>query len=289
MYSGKGPLQHERSDAMLNQKRLPEAYERKSTFLRRAVSGIRGELSSARFATRPLPRVRFVIFAQGRTGSTLLTSTLNTHSQITCMDEILSAPRVAPIRFVSHAARRSGAPCFGFHVKIYQLLAWQRVKDPASFLQKMHMCGWKIVYLWRENLLEQVVSNIFAEASGRYHFWSGDRADRLDRVHVCTRRLLESMDSRDRCLGEEGAALRGVPHLKLNYERDLRSPETQPATFRRLQGHLEVDPEDISPRIQKSVRKPVADLIKNYTEVREALAGTRFERFLTETQAERSA
>lgn len=64
---------------------IPEAYENRplGQMIR---AGLRKELHFATYVLRPSPSVKFVIFAQGRSGSTLLTSTLNTHSQITCFD-----------------------------------------------------------------------------------------------------------------------------------------------------------------------------------------------------------
>ena len=48
---------------------------------------------------------RFVIFAQGRTGSTLLTSSLDSHPEIRCADEILGRPRGDPKAYVENRAR----------------------------------------------------------------------------------------------------------------------------------------------------------------------------------------
>ena len=93
---------------LLRRKTLPEAYEHRPVG-RMIRAGLRNELKTARHALRSRPPVRFVMFAQGRTGSTLLTSTLDTHPQIACRDEILGLPRAMPRRFVETAARGSGA------------------------------------------------------------------------------------------------------------------------------------------------------------------------------------
>jgi fatty acid/phospholipid biosynthesis enzyme len=78
---------------------LHESYEQRpigSMILK----GLRNELKMAGYRLNPSPSTRFVIFAQGRTGSTLLTSTLDTHPQITCNDEIRSD------KSISDAVRR---------------------------------------------------------------------------------------------------------------------------------------------------------------------------------------
>ena len=53
---------------------LTQAYEHRPIG-RMIRAGLKSALKTARHAFRPQPPVRFVIFAQGRTGSTLLTST----------------------------------------------------------------------------------------------------------------------------------------------------------------------------------------------------------------------
>src|SRR5680860_1722807 len=82
--------------------------------------------------------------------------TRHAYSQIACKDEIVCLPRAFPIRFVENAARASGAETFGFHVKVYQLTSWQRIDNHREWLARMQGRGWKIIYLWRDNLLRHV-------------------------------------------------------------------------------------------------------------------------------------
>ena len=243
-------------------------------------AGLRNELKTARHLFRPRPPVRFVIFAQGRTGSTLLTSTLDTHPQITCRDEILGLPRALPHQFVENAARGSGAEAFGFHVKIYQLTSWQRVRDVHGWLSALRGRGWKIIYLRRENLLRHVVSNVFAEAAGAYHHPSGTTTKRPERITLDIARLRQGIDGRQRNLTAERQALSGLEHLELVYERDLEKPGSHAQTFARIQSFLGVEEVDLAPRLRKAVAMPLDELIENYEDVRAMLSGTPDEAFL---------
>lgn len=45
--------------------------------------------------------------------------------------------------------------------------------DVGGWLTALRRRGWKIPYLRRENLLRQVVSNVFAEAAGACHHPDG--------------------------------------------------------------------------------------------------------------------
>ena len=264
---------------LLRRKGLTEADEHRPIG-RMIRAGLKSELKTARHALRPRPPVRFVIFAQGRTGSTLLTSTLDAHSQIACRDEILGLPRAMPQRFVENAARGSGARAFGFQVKIYQLTSWQRVDDVGGWLAAMRDRGWKILYLRRENLLRHVVSNVFAEAAGTYHHRDGTQTSRQERIMLPVERLRAGIEGRRRNLSAERAALAGLEHLELVYERDLEQPERQKATFAKIQDFLGVAPEPLRPSLKKAVAKPLDALIENYDEVQRTLAGTEDEVFL---------
>ena len=258
---------------------MPETYESRpiGQMIR---AGLRNEVKTARHALRPVPPVRFVIFAQGRTGSTLLTSTLNSHPRITCQDEILGQPRAFPMRFVENAARASNDRCFGFHVKIYQLTSWQRVDDVHGWLSALQGRGWKILYLRRENLLRHVVSNVFAEAAGSWHHRTGAATKRPDRITLPLDRLRGGIEGRRRNLAAERGALEGLDHLELVYERDLEVPEAQADTFARIQSYLGVDTVALSPSLRKAVAKPLDELLENYDEVRAFLSGTPDEAFL---------
>lgn len=264
-----------------------KAYAKRSPFLvssYRAVRiiwpGFKCGLKTVRYSFSPPPTVRFVIFAQGRTGSTLLCRTLNTHPQITCEDEILGPQRAFTKRFIENAAKDSGDQCFGFHVKIYHLTASQRIRDVHEWLADVQARGWKIIYLRRENLLRHVVSNVFAESSGAYHYGHGDTKERPDRILLPAQRVREGIAGRRRHLAAERAALEGLEYLELVYEQDLERPETQEKTFKRIQDYLGVDNYALHTTTSKSVTKPLDELIYNYEEVQKVLSETGDEGFL---------
>jgi hypothetical protein len=258
---------------------VPEVYEHLPVG-RMLFLGLRGELKIVHHAWRALPKTRFVIFAQGRTGSTLMTSTLDRHSAICCHDEILCLPRAFPLPFIANTARASAAPCFGFHVKIYQLLAWQRVRDAGIFLQEMHRRGWKIIYLWRENALRHVVSNVYAEASGAYYSRAGSTGAKPERVYIPLERVHHDIAMRLRMREAEKRVLGDLPYFELCYERDLENAQAQSDSFRRVQQFLGLEIEELVPELKKRVDRPLPDLIDNYAEIAAALSGTPHKRYL---------
>lgn len=248
---------------------VPEAYERRPYF-RRLLKGARQELKFALRACNAAPERKFMIFAQGRSGSTLLTSTLDSHPDIRCDDEILIVPRLFPRRFVKTAARQVPAQAYGFHVKITQLHAWQGIHDIGNFLRDMEQDGWRIIYLWRDNLLRQVVSNVFAEAAGTYHMDGGQA--RPPSVTLTLDRLAYEMDWRTRLRAAEEAAVQGRNVFEIVYERDLLEPVRQAETFAALQQVIGVSSTPLQPRLKKMVLNPLSELLSNYDEVADWLS-----------------
>ena len=258
---------------------IPEAYENQPLRARLA-PGLKAELKAMRHRLRPLPHKRFFIFAQGRSGSTLLTSSLDSHPDIRCLDEILAQPRLRPINFVENVGRGSRASCFGFHVKCYQLSRWQRVRDLSDFLSQMVRRNWLIIYLWRENVVNHALSNQFAEQVGKYHITADDRHSLPKTIHVDVSRALKDMEGRERTRAWERNALAELPHIEIRYERDLLAPDVRARTLENIQRHIGVDPASLSSPLKKAVNRPLRDLVSNYEEFETALRGTEFERWL---------
>lgn len=245
---------------------IPEVYETRAYF-RRLIKGARQELRYTLRSSHPPPPSKFVIFAQGRTGSTLLTSTLDRHPAIHCEDEILIVPRAFPQRFIELSARQKAAQAYGFHVKITQLHAWQGIHDVAAFLCEMQKNGWKIIYLWRENALRHVVSNVFAEASKAYHM-DGSQ-ERPNTIELPLNRLSKDIEFRMHLRDAEKSALRDLDFFAICYERDLMRPEDQLRTFASLQHVIGVTGTALQPKLKKMVIKPLSELLSNYDEVAE--------------------
>lgn len=236
----------------------------------------------APWATRAVgrPETRFVLFAQGRTGSSLLRSLLNAHPEIHCADEVLGPRAVLfPVAHVERLARLTEAPVWGFKVKVYQLTRHQGLADPHAFLAALAERGHRIIHLRRRNLLRQAVSNAVAVGSGRYLHAEGDEPgvvtvnlDPAETIEVMRRRLAHA--------AAEDAALAGLEHLDVVYEDDLLDPARHQATADRVVGYLGREPQPVATRMRRSGSPHLSDQVENWDEVAAALAGTEFEAFV---------
>ena len=226
-------------------------------------------------------RRRFLVFAQGRAGGTLLGTLLDDHPEIRCEGEVLYRPVALP-RVWCHAGRaRHRGVVFGCRVKIYQLTAFQRVRDVHGWLRSMHRVGWQIVYLRRDNLLRQVLSGAVLSETGVFHR-TVDDPTAATRVRVDLPTTLELLDVRASILEDEADALRDLPHLELHYERDLLTPEAQAAAMPRAFEFLGLDDHPVRSRLRRTGAERLEDQVENYQELVDALTGTPHERFLVD-------
>ncbi len=232
--------------------------------------------SSRRGSGAALPHTRFVIFGQGRTGSSLLRSLLNTHPDVRCEGEILAEHVAQPLQLVESYALASPRPVFGFKVKIYQLSDTQHV-DPAAFLGELVGAGYRIIYLRRNNLLRHAISNSFAEMRGTYHDHSAGPRPALT---VDPAALIEVMGRRQAHLDREAAVLAPYEYVQVDYEADLLRPECHQPTADRVFRALDLDPVTVATDLSRSVSGDLTQRIANYADLEKALEGTPFSRFL---------
>lgn len=215
------------------------------------------------------PQRRFVIFAQGRSGSTLLTDLLNSHPQIYCADEILTWPRRWPQAFAAACSVGHRAEVYGFKVKLYQLTEAQQLTDPGAFLRGMHASGWQVIHLRRQNVLRQALSAMVAEQRDVFHL--AVDAEGPAPVHIDVDNLLWRAQQRQEFGVAEEQALDGIPHLRLSYEDDLLEPAAQGETAGRVFSWLGLPPAAVSVRLRKIVPDELDRIVSNHREVLDAV------------------
>lgn len=227
---------------------------------------------------------KFVIFAQGRTGSTLLVNLLDKHPDIKCDSEILHFKRVGklffPIKFVKSKAKLCEKDYYGFKVKIYQLnsnIKPSQNINPEKFIANLHKSGWKVIYLKRKNLLRQVISNRVRGKSGRPHFWTDEKVI-IPKINIDYGILIEGIKRREGYLIDEEKILKNVPHLKVVYEDDLLNDKTK--IMKKIFKYLGVSYYPVKTDLKRTSKDKLSDYILNYGEIREKISKTRYSKYL---------
>jgi hypothetical protein len=230
-------------------------------------------------------KLRFVLFAQGRTGSTLLGSLVESHPSASFGHEVLRG-RVHSPRLYVESLRAAALPnAWGFHVKLYQLMDWQGVDDPAGWLRRMHDDGWLIVNLRRENLLRHALSNFTLnavkaqDAGARGRFLEGDGRER-PRIRVDPEELLLAIRHRELAGQLDDLVLGDLARLTIFYERDLCEPARRQGVLDELFGGLGLPAHPVSTAMRKINAGSIGDIVDNYDEIASCIGNSAYARFL---------
>jgi LPS sulfotransferase NodH len=168
---------------------------------------------------------------------------------------------------------RPGIDAVGFKLMYSQLTRISKPLMPALWLKRV-----RIIHLIRRNVLDVVLSKEAGAArGGKLHARDGNHVERV-RLRLDTEKLIRRMTLHERAIA--GARVRfkrvGLPYREVVYE-DLAADESR---FAPLFEFLGVEPAPVSSSLQKLNPSAHEELIENYGEVRDALAGTQYEPLL---------
>lgn len=236
---------------------------------------------------QPEPKTAFVIFAQGRTGSTLLQSLLNTHPDIYCDGEILSRVLQRRILFPryrvssrSRLAHTQGCSTYGFHLKIWQLHQ-QGCSDVRKFLESLSTSGYRIIYLRRENSARQVISGQIARRTV-YHIGNNESPRRNNvRLELDPDKVVRRIAAVQDYHQQEAAALAEINHLALTYERHLLESENHQSTADLVFSYLGLQSAPVSTGLARTGSDNLSDRILNHEELERSLEAAGYGHFLS--------
>lgn len=220
-----------------------------------------------------MPKTRFFIFGQGRSGTTLLKQLINSHPVVICDGELLNIKdryitnkyllKVAyrlPVSYFNLRATYSKADIYGFTLLFHQC------RNPEKIIRKMNASGWKIVLLDRENIFEQALSYLTAFKTNYWHRWN-DQQKEVPKIFIPKDELAARLDSLSALKKKENAIMQQVDHLKLVYEKDLSANENWQKTANRVFDFLGVEHHTVKATLRKTYPLPYSGIISNYGEL----------------------
>lgn len=232
----------------------------------------------------------FVVISHGRSGSTLLTKSLDLHPDVSCPGEVFNA-------IESHrVAGRSGAyqdgddpvafcreelfpiegetqPCCGFKLHFNQMRQDENALALWTWLESN--TDIRVILLRRENLFDSYVSQQRAMAAGKWR----RRPDQpvpeayIRPIAIDPQHCLRNMRNSSRRIEETWACFQHHSRLQIAYENLAGS--FQP-TMDEVWAFLGVAPLRVDPPLARMNVVDHATGISNFAEICEALAGTEF-------------
>ncbi len=217
----------------------------------------------------------FIILGQGRTGSTLLKSLLDSHSEIRCEGELFNSHckyiqrplllrflRWYPFPYLDYRKKRSMKPVYGC-----KILEQDQIKFFHTRIRQLQNKGWKIIHIRRKNVVRQVLSSLIAQKTTRWH-----RNEQEDipvySVRITASEVLPAVVSLLKAWEEESAFLTEIPHLSVLYEEDLQNEKDWDTTAEKLLNYLDLPWAQLSSNLVKTDSRPYSEIIENWDELR---------------------
>lgn len=230
------------------------------------------------FASHLLPNKKgkkVIIFGQGRSGSTLLESLVDSTGHFKKNGELLNnkkTERWFPFEYINGLRKISRQKNFIFHLKIYHLTTDRKKPvDPKKFLTKAVNNGWKIIFLHRENKVRQAISNLVAEQRGGFHKHNQSKEE--IKLTIDLGRFERMVNMRFVYQEQEFELMSNLPNFKVVYEEDLLDNSRHTELIRGLIDFLGFEDSGIRPSTshRKVNTSTLRELISNYDEFIECL------------------
>lgn len=210
-----------------------------------------------------------LIFAQGRSGSSLLEDLLCSTSHFNKRGEILGGLGTKirfPYQYISGLVNRYSNENFIFHLKVYHLTRDRDKKiDPVVFLKKLQNNGWSFIYLYRKNRLNHYLSNKIAESRNAYHKY--DNRKENFRLTINVDNLKQGIEERINFEKFELNALADINFIKIVYEEDLQNSANHQNTVNNIFDYLRLERRQSFTSMVKVNQLSQKDIIENYSEV----------------------
>ncbi|HEY9854070.1 MAG TPA: hypothetical protein V6D28_31675 [Leptolyngbyaceae cyanobacterium] len=234
-----------------------------------------------------LPKKKFVIFAQIRTGSNLLRNLFNSHPEIYCEGEIFWDASNKIIKKVTYPylylngrsiniSHKKMKKYYGCNIKINQIM---RYSDYTSFLDTLYQKRWEIVYINRLNIVRQAISELIAV---NRDIWIVDREREysINKTYINCQQLMKRIKLNKHNYDEEQKVLKDVPHLRIVYENELLNSDKHQDTLDKIFNYLGINSVPVKTKLVKTSAENLSDLIENYEEVIETISKTEYKDFL---------
>lgn len=226
--------------------------------------------------------VSFIVTGPGRTGSQLLLTALQQHSQIHCLGEIF-LPQYYRETYLPAGKSKTRdildtwlcppeKKLFGFSVLYPELF---RSKYTPDLIEELIARRFRIIHVSRDNLLRRFLSHKIARKTGVWRDAKGDNSTTL-KVHITPWELLSDIRRVMKRCKIVRMRLGHLPFLNISYEAMCND---FPGTFSRVCDFLGVPYEDLKPETFKQESRSLQESITNYRPLKLVFTFSKYSRF----------
>lgn len=229
-----------------------------------------------------IPVNGFVILAQGRTGSSFLTSLIGSHPRVRADGELFTeyVPR-AELYALGRAARFSTfGKLWGFKVKNYHIKQCFSGRD-LNFLKFVEDLNWKIIFLKRDNIVSSALSTIIGIRRKKF-VYNTSNLKKFEPVYIDPNLFKIHLNGRIEQDKEDKKLLLGRRYFTIRYESDLAGGGDR-AKLQEMLDYLNLNRRPLSSSIQKSDTRSPSDYVKNFDELHQVALKLGFKNYADET------
>lgn len=225
-------------------------------------------------------KILFAIVFIGRQGSSFLQGLLDSHPDARCEGELLSpgGSYFAACghddvgRYLKEFLHADPRRAVGFK------LPWMSLLDHPEIWEVLERCGYKLIVLTRENLLDQYISMILAQKNDA---WRSDYGKIRIKQFVAdfddAERMFRSWSGQNEMLRR---AMRSFPSIHVTYERLLDG-----SGIGAVLDFLDLPPVSLESRFKGQRSGSQSEIILNYGAMKAHFAGTRWARHFVDEPA----
>ncbi len=234
--------------------------------------------------------VAFVVLTRSRTGSTLLVTTLDSHPEIRCGEELFQWMRHSDA--VARLDRTFGPQAPDVRARGFKIFYYHPLdSDVDVFALLREVPDLKVIHLVREDVLATIISSKVAEATDQWRVTNdhGATAAAPAAIDIAADVLAAEFEATESMIAAGCQRLAGLDWLDVTYEALVSgsavsdSAVSDSATeLDRIQDFLGVTQRPMGSVLKQQRRSSKRDQLTNYDDLAATFAGTRWGRFFDE-------
>ena len=189
---------------------------------------------------------KYIVLTSGRTGSNLLRSLLNSHPEMVCDAELFlgnerfEATQDPFLHVEKNKLLNDTKTAYGYMLSLYQINQMKTVGGASRFLLQMQKDGWKIIYLYRSNIPMQALSFLKARKTKIYHLLIIHELPK-GKINLSLSEVFKTIYALKYYRRREERLLQNIPHISIDYMRDLADTAMHQNTVNTICRYLNID------------------------------------------------
>ena len=242
-----------------------------------------------------LPKTKFIIITQSRSGGGLLNTLLSNHPDLHVDGEIFNTIAknfkvISPMRYLRARSKKCvslNKNVYGFKLKYHHLAIHQGLGDLKAnrFIERLAEDDWKFIYLRRNNILRLTLSSQIAQKRAYRHIKKYSDISHLQKVQINCASLLKDLEELERIMLKDEEIMNQIPNLLIEYERDLLNSSCHTATCRKIFKYLNIrENVEVQSNLRRTSTDDISDTVENYAELEATLKNTKYMKWLDQSQ-----